>query len=81
MVLIIQCILFEKNTKHRTSKQDQVDLRSSSSESVLNNFKKLPLPSTSTPLIKRPKNEHNLENTNNNNRSKVLEISLILICK
>ena len=46
---------------------------SSSSESVLNNFKNLPLPSTSTPLIKRPKNEQNLENTNNNNSSQVLE--------
>ena len=45
----------------------------SSSESVLNNFKNLPLPSSSTPLIKRPKNQHNLENTNNSNSSQVLE--------
>ena len=46
---------------------------SSSSECILNNFKNFPLPSTSTPLIKRPKNEHNLENANNNNSSQVLE--------
>ena len=46
---------------------------SSSSESVLNSFKNLPLPSSSTALIKRPKNEHNLENTNNNNSSQALE--------
>ena len=44
------------NTRHWTPKQDNVDLCSSSSESVLNNFKNLPLyHQTSTPLIKRPK--------------------------
>ena len=61
------------NRKHGTPKQDNADLCSSSSESVLDNFKNLPLPSSSTPLIKRPKNQHNLENTNNNNSSQVLE--------
>ena len=49
------------NTKYWTPKQDNVDLCSSSSESVLNNFKNLPLPSRSTPLITRPQNDHNLE--------------------
>ena len=57
------------NAKHGTSKQDNVDWHNSSSESVLNNFKNLSLPSTSTPLIKRLKNEHILGNTNNNNDS------------
>ena len=66
-----------KNAKHGTPKQDNVDLCSNSSEPLLNNFKNLPLPSTSTPLIKRPKNEHNLENTNHNNNSQVLEPELI----
>ena len=66
-----------KNAKHGAPKQDNVDLCSSSLESVLNNFENLPLLSTSTPLIKRPKNEHNLENTNNNNSSQVLEPELI----
>ena len=55
------------NAKHGTSKQDNVDWYNSSSESVLNNCKNLSLPSTSTPLIKRLKNEHILGNTNNNN--------------
>ena len=45
----------------------------SSSESILDNFKNLPLPLTFTPVIKRPRNQHNLENTNNNNSSQVLE--------
>ena len=55
-------------------KQNNADLCSSSSpESVLNNFKNLPSTSTSTSLIKRLENEHNLENTNNNNSSRVLE--------
>ena len=31
------------------------------------------MPSISTPLIKRPRNEHNLDNTNNNNSFQVLE--------
>ena len=66
------------NAKHGTPKQDNIDLCSSSSESVLNNFKSLPLPSTSTPLIKRPKNEDNLENKNDNSRSQVLELDMDL---
>ena len=47
-------------------RQDHLDLCNSSSGSVLSNFKNLFLPPTSTPLIKRSKNAHNLENTNNN---------------
>ena len=66
-----------KNAKHGTPKEDNVDLCSSSLESVLNNFKNLPLPSTSTPLIKRHKNKHNFENTNHNNSSQVLESELV----
>ena len=42
-------------------KQNNVDFCSSSSESVLNIFKNLPLTSTSTSLIKSLENEHNLE--------------------
>ena len=38
------------NAKHMMSKQDDVDLISSSSESGLNDFKILAFPSTSTPL-------------------------------
>ena len=49
-----------------------------SSKSVLDNFKNLPLPATSTPLIKRSKNPHNLENTNNNNISQALETDIDL---
>ena len=66
------------NTKHGTSKRNNANLCSSSSESVLNNFKNLPLPSSSAPLIKRPKNEHNLEITNNNNSFQVLELDINL---
>ena len=55
-----------RNTKHEMPKQDHLDLCNSSSGSVLSNFKNLFLPPTSTPLIKRSKNAHNLENTNNN---------------
>ena len=77
LLLVRKVHSFANNTKHGTPKQDNVDLCSSSSEFVLNKFKNLPLPSTSTPVNKRPKNEHNLGNTNNNNSSQVL----ILICK
>ena len=66
------------NTKHGTSKRDNANLCSSSSESFLNKFKNLPLSSSSTPLIKRPKNEHNLEITNNSNSSLVLELDINL---
>lgn len=48
-------------------KQDNLDLCNSSSESAVENFKNLPSPPTSTLIIKRPKNAHNLENTNNYN--------------
>ena len=51
------------NTKYGTPKQDSVDMRSSSSESVLNNFINLPLPSTSTSLIKT----QIIRNNNNDN--------------
>ena len=54
-------------------KQDNLDLCNSSSESALENFKNLPSPPTSTLLIKRPKNAHNLENTNSYNIFKALE--------
>ena len=61
------------NTKPGTPKRDNVDLCISSSEFALNNLNNLPLPSTSTLLIKRSKNQHNLENTNDNNNYQVLE--------
>ena len=67
--------VYFREYKAWTSKQGKANLcSSSSSESVLNTFKNLLLPSSSsTPLIKRPKNEHNLKNANNSNSSHVLE--------
>ena len=79
MLLLVRKVhSFANNTKHGTPKQDNVDLCSSSSEFVLNKFRNLLLPSTSTPVNKRPKNEHNLGNTNNNNSSQVLEPNIDL---
>ena len=45
----VQSVLTNRN--HGASKQDKVDLYSSSSESVINNFKKILLTLTSAPLI------------------------------
>ena len=68
--MLVQII---RHTKHEMPKQDNLDLCNSQSESALENFKNLPSPPTSTLLIKRPKNAHNLENTNNYNIFKALE--------
>lgn len=72
------------NTKHGMPKQDNVDFCTHSSTIyyivVVQNLFLTTLrtpstttPSTSTPLIKKPKNEHNLKNTNNNNNFQVSE--------
>ena len=79
MLLLVRKVhSFANNTKHGAPKQDNVDLCSSTSEFLLNKSRNLPLPSTSTPVNKRPKNEHNLGNTNNNNSSQVLEPNIDL---
>ena len=72
------------NTKHGMPKQDNVDFCTHNSTIyyivVVQNLFLTTLrtpstttPSTSTPLIKKPKNEHNLKNTNNNNNFQVSE--------